>query len=639
MRTLPNFKFREVNRTFSLLLGFLFISIFCDGQSNNSAQIIRYGGIGNDMVNQMVLSKQNLYFVGSFSDTISFDTTRLGSNGFFDAFLAKTDSLGHIIWAKQIGGKLNDNITSVVVDKQGNVYVVGYFQKKAKSGSVNLESTYYYSNFLAKFNPSGNQLWIQKFSKHNQLSDCRLTIDTAGMVYLTGEYSDTLYLNHSAFPSKGLTDIFIAKYANDGTTQWIRTIGGPKSEYVNSIFIDANQSILLGGSFEDSISADNVKLKSKGGKDALLVRLDHSGNIVSMYRYGGNKDDEIISIVSDSLHNIYAAGNFCDSATFGNLHIKSNGNQDGFIARFSPNGNVRWINPIGGYGDDGSNSIYLTKSNEVLICGYFRQLCYFHCGASISNNDSLVSGSPFNNILIGKYDSLGILRDKYQVDSPSEVLGRDIAMKRGVLYLAGNFRQNIFLSVHNQEYSSHAIGNKDLFLLRIANTCENYHVKISVDTIYQNESKSYVLDAGSGYSSYLWNDTIIGNHNYFVQEGGKYKVEVTNTYGCKAQDSVFINNKHLKMLSDSVKIDKSNSESRLLVYPNPVKSKITILLKGQNDNIQTVEVVDLCGKLEKSVRNVNTNTIILDFSDKPSSIYYLKIATTNCSKVIKVVKN
>jgi hypothetical protein len=120
------------------------------------------------------------------------DNVQLVSEGSFDGFLARADSNGSIMWAKKIGGKFNDNITSLVIDSQGNSIVSGYFQKKIKSGETTLESDFYKTWFIAKFDSTGRQLWIKKFDRNNKLTHCRLTKDYSGNLYFAGNFQDTL---------------------------------------------------------------------------------------------------------------------------------------------------------------------------------------------------------------------------------------------------------------------------------------------------------------------------------------------------------------------------------------------------------------------------------------------------------------
>lgn len=52
------------------------------------------------------------------------------SNGETDVFVQKLDSLGNLVWAKQIGGEDDDLVQDIITDKQNNVYIAGKFYKE-----------------------------------------------------------------------------------------------------------------------------------------------------------------------------------------------------------------------------------------------------------------------------------------------------------------------------------------------------------------------------------------------------------------------------------------------------------------------------------------------------------------------------
>jgi hypothetical protein len=57
------------------------------------------------------------------------------------------------------------------------------------------------------------------------------------------------------------------------------------------------------------------------------------------------------------------------------------------------------------------------------------------------------------------------------------------------------------------------------------------------DGFYSNQP--YILDAGEGYTSYLWQDEST-DQTFLVTETGLYSVTVTNDYGCIGYDEIFI---------------------------------------------------------------------------------------------------
>jgi Secretion system C-terminal sorting domain len=71
------------------------------------------------------------------------------------------------------------------------------------------------------------------------------------------------------------------------------------------------------------------------------------------------------------------------------------------------------------------------------------------------------------------------------------------------------------------------------------------------------------------------------------------------------------------------------------VYPNPSQSIVNI---KSAHTIESVELYDVQGRiLEK--RFENSDTVIIDLSNRDNGIYFLKITSEKGSKVEKVVKN
>ncbi len=74
----------------------------------------------------------NIYTTGFFQDTADFDpgigTFDLSSQLWNDIFISKLSSNGDFIWAKAMGGALDEYGKGISVDTSGNVHITGYFQ-------------------------------------------------------------------------------------------------------------------------------------------------------------------------------------------------------------------------------------------------------------------------------------------------------------------------------------------------------------------------------------------------------------------------------------------------------------------------------------------------------------------------------
>jgi hypothetical protein len=99
-----------------------------------------------------------IYTTISFSDSaFIIDDINLPNTGGVDAAIVKWDTMGHLIWAKRIGGSANENIVSVHVNINNEVIVAG----TSNSGIVDISGTLLTSNggvdiVVAKFDQNGN---------------------------------------------------------------------------------------------------------------------------------------------------------------------------------------------------------------------------------------------------------------------------------------------------------------------------------------------------------------------------------------------------------------------------------------------------------------------------------------------------
>jgi hypothetical protein len=114
--------------------------------SGNFSWVKNIGGSSGDIGFSLALdAARNVYATGFFQKIVDFDpgpgitnlTAPLGKirndsiSGFPEIFISKLDTAGNLIWAKNIGGSLEDYGTSIVVDSSGYIHMTGYFRGTA----------------------------------------------------------------------------------------------------------------------------------------------------------------------------------------------------------------------------------------------------------------------------------------------------------------------------------------------------------------------------------------------------------------------------------------------------------------------------------------------------------------------------
>ena len=262
-----------------------------------------FGGVDSDGLNTVASAPDGGWIVGgSFSDSVIFGSTTLKSRGGTDAMLMKLDAAGDLEWVKQFGGRYNDTILHVAVDRQGAIYVQGQFRDKAEWGGAALTAAGGSDNdvVLAKYDANGDHVWSKRFG--NQFNDVAggVTVDPAGNITMVGSFDKSISFGEgSDFTSNGESDIFVARLAPDGKLVWARTYGAEREDIAVGVASDAAGNVVVTGWFQGMVDFGKGPLTSKGNKDVFAIKLDAKGGIVWSQAWGDHDHDQGRAVAID----------------------------------------------------------------------------------------------------------------------------------------------------------------------------------------------------------------------------------------------------------------------------------------------------------------------------------------------------
>jgi len=306
-----------------------------NGGGSSSPQYIDYnerGGIAVDSIG-------NIYVTGSFSETATFGNTSLTSSGYDDIFVAKLSASGSWQWAVKAGGSSQESSGGIAVDSSGNSYVTGDFSETATFGSTSLSSDYGdYNIFIAKLSSSGSWEWAVKAGYYASQEWDRgngIAVDSSGNVYATGYFSGRATFGNTGLRSSGGYDIFIAKLNNSGSWQWAVKAGSTGDDRGHGIAVDSSGNAYATGFFRGTATFGTTNLTSSGGSDIFIAKLNSSGSWQWAVKAGGPDWVRGIGIAVDSSGNTYSTGVFKSTAIFGSTNLTSSGDYDIFIAKLS----------------------------------------------------------------------------------------------------------------------------------------------------------------------------------------------------------------------------------------------------------------------------------------------------------------
>jgi hypothetical protein len=180
----------------------------------------------------------------------------LTSNGnlFKDGYIAKFDSGGNFVWAKNIGGSGSDRTYSITTDSSDNVFVGGNFSGQIDidgDGIYDLNS--YFDGYVAKFDTHGNFVWAKNIGGKNGDYAESITTDSSGNVLVVGRFNGQIDIDgdgNNDLTSHGslFKDGYVAKFDSDGDFVWAKNIDERKFgiQVVGNYFRDLRGLYSLG---------------------------------------------------------------------------------------------------------------------------------------------------------------------------------------------------------------------------------------------------------------------------------------------------------------------------------------------------------------------------------------------------------
>lgn len=400
-----------------------------------------------------------------------------------------TPATGHHAWVKRLGDESEEIVTGLAVDRAGNAYVVGSFSEITTMGGSPLTSAGGYDLFIAKYAPDGSHLWSQRFGGTGQDSARSIAVDASGDVILVAGFEETVNFGGDAFTSAGYTDIALVKYSSSGAHLWSRQLGGDQLDDGVGVAVDSSGNIVLTGSFHGDARFGSTTLKSAGNADIFVSKWSGSGVHLWSKNFGGTDFDRGYSVACDSAGNILLGGEFYLTADFGGPSLSSNGVGDVFIAKLAPDGSHLWSRKAGEIYSDSATSIAVDSEGNAFLTGTY--------GGTIDfGNGTLNGGGGGTDIFLVKYSPTGTpLWSKSFASISSDNAFSVATDASGSVLLGGNFYGSVNFGGGVLTSSSF----QDAFLAKYSST--GAHLFSSQfggggsETFYSNSVRAIATDA------------------------------------------------------------------------------------------------------------------------------------------------
>jgi hypothetical protein len=333
-------------------------------------------------------------FLKNFDSDINFNSFSFTQqDGEFSPF-------GHLLFSTYLGGSGKDFITSVNVDAPGNIIVAGETESVDFPKFNAYDDTFGGSNdgFLTKFSSEGHLLFSTYIGGSESDWIDSVKVDASGNIILAGRTDSVDFPILNAYDNtfEGESDGFLTKFSSDGQLIFSTYIGGSSVwDMIDSVDIDASGNIILTGS---TSSPDFPVLNAYdntfgGSNDGFLTKFSSDGQLLFSSYLGGSTGDTIHFLNIDASGNIIVAG-WTESTDFPIINAYDNtlgGIDDGFLTKFSPDGQLLFSTYIGGSGYEVINSVDVDASGNIILAGR-------------TNSANFPTFNAYDSILGGDYD-------------------------------------------------------------------------------------------------------------------------------------------------------------------------------------------------------------------------------------------
>ncbi len=240
---------------------------------DSNGGIVWQNGIGGSLIDRVQATFQTAdggYIIGGFSTSgISGDKTAISQGG-SDYWLVKLNSNGTIAWQKTIGGSSSDPIRDVIPTSDGGYLLGGYSQSNI-SGDKTENSNGDYDYWIVKLDSVGNISWQNTIGGVGTefLRDIKQLGDGT---YLIAGYSNSNISGDKTEVSNGGYDYWLVKLNGAGDVISQNSIGGNIDESGPYVLPTGDGGYVLGCSSDSNISGDKSE-NSDGLEDYWIFKV------------------------------------------------------------------------------------------------------------------------------------------------------------------------------------------------------------------------------------------------------------------------------------------------------------------------------------------------------------------------------
>jgi hypothetical protein len=435
--------------------------------------------IGNSVIYSIRViesDNNNIYLSISFIDTINVYGQQYIANQLVNEYsqslILKFDEQGNVLNVFYLEGSCLKNIENLHIDEQQNIYFYGGYGNDTWSTTSSctciFDGTTYTTTstdiFLAKYDSSGNLIWVNTLEANKNIYPLRFGI-IENSIYLSGSvYNSNIPIDFGSYTLNYPTNYdkggFMAKYDTSGSFKWVKYYGAKGwDSYVSSIDVEIlnNNTIVVGGSVQTQSESAHLYFQNSSPltrnstgaeKNYFIIAYDSLGNIKWKDLAQCSGWDAIYGMSSDSKANLLVTGYYHDQFFFENDTLPY-GYGYLWVGAFDSIGNKLWVKKIEGNGFTSGEEIEIdSKDNIYVLSGTTSNLITFGNTSYTINRPSVFIAKMTSSIVSSTTNIQAVSPNK-ELLKIVDILGRETIHKKNTLlfyiYNDGTVEKKVFV--------------------------------------------------------------------------------------------------------------------------------------------------------------------------------------------------
>ena len=275
------------------------------------------------------------------------------------------------VWTHAFGFQsASNNISSTKAVTDNCILIAGHNYDSLAVFDTVLTSNGLYDCYIIKIDTNGSLLQLTSFGGTGPDKIYDLDANSASDYVITGSLQKTVTIGDTTFTAPVTESFFLAEFTTDGSFKWGTVEAMPSGTAVRYL---SDNSIVVAGNFIDTVAISGEDtLRSNGDFDIFLLKFSSEGTRLWSQHLGGTKSDYVTALDVSPDNDIYMTGVFYDTLHIDSITIIAESSfEQSYVIKMDASGNVQWVRRFLSEHSLQTTSLSVDENGDCFVTGRF----------------------------------------------------------------------------------------------------------------------------------------------------------------------------------------------------------------------------------------------------------------------------